>query len=265
MIHAGAGGVGLAAIQIAQRRGARVLATAGSPVKRERLRSLGVEHTFDSRSLAFADERARGDGRARCGRRAELAGRRVHSRQPARARHERMVPRTGEARYLDAGTDGGLPDPTCAIERTTSAPKPMPIGRSWAVCSTTCARRSRTGALRPLAGADVAVPAGGRRVSRDGSGAPRRQARSAITADGGSRCPRVHALQAPRRATGLPAAPGRLGRSNGPLARRRGRAARRADRPPRADVRGPSASSTSASRRVPTSDSASPTSPTGVP
>ena len=56
LIHAGAGGVGLAAIQIAQRRGARVLATAGSPVKRERLRALGVEHTFDSRSLAFADE-----------------------------------------------------------------------------------------------------------------------------------------------------------------------------------------------------------------
>jgi acyl transferase domain-containing protein/NAD(P)-dependent dehydrogenase (short-subunit alcohol dehydrogenase family)/acyl carrier protein len=56
LIHAGAGGVGLAAIQIAQRRGARVFATAGSPVKRARLQSLGVERVFDSRSVTFADE-----------------------------------------------------------------------------------------------------------------------------------------------------------------------------------------------------------------
>ncbi len=56
LIHAASGGVGLAAIQLAQRAGAEVFATAGSPEKREFLRSLGVEHVFDSRSLAFADE-----------------------------------------------------------------------------------------------------------------------------------------------------------------------------------------------------------------
>ena len=55
LIHAGAGGVGLAAIQVALRAGCRVFATAGSPAKRELLSTLGVEQVFDSRSLAFAD------------------------------------------------------------------------------------------------------------------------------------------------------------------------------------------------------------------
>jgi acyl transferase domain-containing protein/NADPH:quinone reductase-like Zn-dependent oxidoreductase/thioesterase domain-containing protein/NADP-dependent 3-hydroxy acid dehydrogenase YdfG/acyl carrier protein len=56
LIHAGAGGVGLAAIQIAQRIGAEVFATAGSETKREFLASLGVRHVFSSRSSAFAEE-----------------------------------------------------------------------------------------------------------------------------------------------------------------------------------------------------------------
>ncbi|WP_294389595.1 type I polyketide synthase [uncultured Sphingomonas sp.] len=56
LIHGGAGGVGLAAIQYARHRGARVFATAGSPTKRALLRTLGVEAVLDSRSLTFADE-----------------------------------------------------------------------------------------------------------------------------------------------------------------------------------------------------------------
>ncbi|PYQ42302.1 MAG: polyketide synthase [Acidobacteria bacterium] len=56
LVHAAAGGVGLAAVQIVQRAGAEVFATAGSPAKRDVLRSLGVRHVMDSRSLAFADE-----------------------------------------------------------------------------------------------------------------------------------------------------------------------------------------------------------------
>ena len=56
LIHGGAGGVGLAAIQYARHRGARVIATAGSPAKRALLRSLGVDAVFDSRSLGFADD-----------------------------------------------------------------------------------------------------------------------------------------------------------------------------------------------------------------
>lgn len=56
LIHAGAGGVGQAAIQIAQAVGAEIFATAGSDEKRDFLRSQGVEHVMDSRSLDFADE-----------------------------------------------------------------------------------------------------------------------------------------------------------------------------------------------------------------
>ena len=56
LIHAAAGGVGLAAIQIAQQIGAEVFATAGSDPKRDFLRSLGVRHVFNSRTLDFADQ-----------------------------------------------------------------------------------------------------------------------------------------------------------------------------------------------------------------
>ncbi|MFJ8754508.1 SDR family NAD(P)-dependent oxidoreductase [Streptomyces sp. NPDC102441] len=56
LIHAAAGGVGLAAVQYAQRVGARVIATAGTPHKRNLLRLLGVEHVADSRTLDFAEQ-----------------------------------------------------------------------------------------------------------------------------------------------------------------------------------------------------------------
>ncbi|MCY4479706.1 MAG: zinc-binding dehydrogenase, partial [Rhodospirillales bacterium] len=55
LIHAGAGGVGLAAIQLAQAAGAEVFATA-SARKRDYLRALGVEHVFDSRTTAFGGD-----------------------------------------------------------------------------------------------------------------------------------------------------------------------------------------------------------------
>ena len=55
LIHAGAGGVGLAAIQLAQAAGAEVFATASAP-KQAYLRSLGVAHVFDSRQTAFGQE-----------------------------------------------------------------------------------------------------------------------------------------------------------------------------------------------------------------
>ncbi|MGZ5049882.1 MAG: thioester reductase domain-containing protein [Methylobacter sp.] len=64
LIHAGTGGVGMAAIQIAHSVGARIIATAGTDEKRDYLRSLGIEHVGDSRSTAFADTvRAATNGR----------------------------------------------------------------------------------------------------------------------------------------------------------------------------------------------------------
>ena len=55
LIHAAAGGVGLAAIQYAKHRGAVVIATAGSEIKRAFLRLAGADHVLDSRDLGFAD------------------------------------------------------------------------------------------------------------------------------------------------------------------------------------------------------------------
>src|SRR5205085_4054336 len=44
LIHAGAGGVGMAAIQLAKQAGATVISTASSDEKLERLRPLGLDH-----------------------------------------------------------------------------------------------------------------------------------------------------------------------------------------------------------------------------
>jgi NADPH:quinone reductase-like Zn-dependent oxidoreductase len=54
LLHAGAGGVGLAALQVAHALGARVIATAGSPSKRTLLRSRGVHAVLGSRDAGFA-------------------------------------------------------------------------------------------------------------------------------------------------------------------------------------------------------------------
>lgn len=62
LIHAGAGGVGMAAVQIALRTGAVIYATAGSEAKRDLLRALGVVHVFDSRSAAFGAQIAAATG-----------------------------------------------------------------------------------------------------------------------------------------------------------------------------------------------------------
>jgi acyl transferase domain-containing protein/7-keto-8-aminopelargonate synthetase-like enzyme/acyl carrier protein len=55
LIHSAAGGVGLAAIQIAQAAGAEIFATA-SPSKWDYLKSLGIVHIMNSRTLDFAEE-----------------------------------------------------------------------------------------------------------------------------------------------------------------------------------------------------------------
>ncbi|GHA02134.1 type I polyketide synthase [Streptomyces purpurascens] len=53
LVHGGAGAVGLAALQCAHARGARVIATAGTETKRNLLRSLGAWRVLDSRGLDF--------------------------------------------------------------------------------------------------------------------------------------------------------------------------------------------------------------------
>jgi phthiocerol/phenolphthiocerol synthesis type-I polyketide synthase C len=56
LIHGAAGGVGLAAIQVAKRNDCRIIATAGSDEKRTFLRSLGADYVLDTRSLDFVDQ-----------------------------------------------------------------------------------------------------------------------------------------------------------------------------------------------------------------
>nr|WP_197381384.1 type I polyketide synthase [Mycolicibacterium mengxianglii] len=56
LIHSATGGVGQAAVAIAKAAGAEIYATAGTPEKRNLLKSWGIEHVYDSRSTEFADE-----------------------------------------------------------------------------------------------------------------------------------------------------------------------------------------------------------------
>ena len=56
LIHGAAGGVGIAAVQLARHLGAEVFATAGSDEKRQFVALLGADHVFDSRSLAYGEQ-----------------------------------------------------------------------------------------------------------------------------------------------------------------------------------------------------------------
>ena len=56
LVHAGAGGMGSASIQLAVAAGATVIATAGGADKVARCGALGAHHAIDYRSTAFQDE-----------------------------------------------------------------------------------------------------------------------------------------------------------------------------------------------------------------
>lgn len=56
LLHGAAGGVGMAAMQIARLAGARIVATAGTEAKRALVRALGADAVYDSRSTRFAEE-----------------------------------------------------------------------------------------------------------------------------------------------------------------------------------------------------------------
>ncbi|MEP4558958.1 SDR family NAD(P)-dependent oxidoreductase [Cobetia amphilecti] len=56
LIHGAAGGVGIAALQIAEWLGAEVFATVGSPAKRDFLALMGIDNVYDSRSHGFAED-----------------------------------------------------------------------------------------------------------------------------------------------------------------------------------------------------------------
>ena len=55
LIHAGAGGVGMAAIQLAKRAGATVIATASREEKLKRLKALGLDHAINYATDSFVE------------------------------------------------------------------------------------------------------------------------------------------------------------------------------------------------------------------
>ena len=62
LLHAAAGGIGLAAIQMARQMGLTAVATAGSAAKRHIVRRAGVEAVHDSRATDFPEELAMAEG-----------------------------------------------------------------------------------------------------------------------------------------------------------------------------------------------------------
>jgi NADPH2:quinone reductase len=56
LVHAGASGVGMAGIQVAKQRGARVIATASTSAKREFARRLGADATINYSEQDFVEE-----------------------------------------------------------------------------------------------------------------------------------------------------------------------------------------------------------------
>ncbi|MGX1773327.1 SDR family NAD(P)-dependent oxidoreductase [Nocardia brasiliensis] len=56
LVHGAAGGMGMAAVQVARRMGARVLATASTPERRAAARAMGAQDVFDSRSVDFVED-----------------------------------------------------------------------------------------------------------------------------------------------------------------------------------------------------------------
>ena len=109
LIHAASGGVGLAAIQMAQQHGAIVFATA-STYKRATLRKMGVKYVYDSRTTDFADQILARHRRRRRRRGAQQPDQRgVPRSDRAGHRPERPFRRDRQARHLDAGADGGGP------------------------------------------------------------------------------------------------------------------------------------------------------------
>ncbi|KAI8623220.1 hypothetical protein F5Y19DRAFT_392101 [Xylariaceae sp. FL1651] len=56
LVHAAAGGVGLAAVQVAKAFGATVIATAGTPRKLEVARAFGADHVVDYRDASWPDQ-----------------------------------------------------------------------------------------------------------------------------------------------------------------------------------------------------------------
>ena len=148
LIHAAAGGVGLAAVQVARELGAKVFATAGTPEKRAYLR---VHRRRARLRLAVALVRARAaraHRRPRRRRRPQLAVRRHDPREPARPGAERPVRRDRQARHLDRGGCRTSAPAAPPITSSTGATSPGRSRSEFARSSPRCWTRCQRTALR---------------------------------------------------------------------------------------------------------------------
>jgi NADPH:quinone reductase-like Zn-dependent oxidoreductase len=108
LIHAAAGGVGIAATQIARNVGAEIFGTA-SPAKHDAIRAQGVEHAIDYRGQDFAAEVTRLTG----GEGVDLV---IDALGPASFRKDYRLLRSGGRLVMfglsEASTEGGRSIPT---------------------------------------------------------------------------------------------------------------------------------------------------------
>ena len=176
LIHAAAGGVGWAAVTIAQRLGAEVFATVGSARKRralEALRRAPRVQLADPRVRRADPRRHRRRGRRR---RAQLAVRRADRRRLRRARRERPLPGDRQARHLDCRA-GGCGAPRCHVPRLRPCRLPRRRHRRRPHRAARVGGRCRRRRGRAAARARLPRPRGRRRVPVHGPGPPHRQGR----------------------------------------------------------------------------------------
>jgi NADPH2:quinone reductase len=108
LIQAGAGGVGLAAIQLAKRAGATVLATASSDDRLERLKEYGLDHGINYRSPDWVAKAREASGGRGCDLVVDSVGTTLEGSIAAAAYRGRIITvgnaGRSETRMLDVGT-----------------------------------------------------------------------------------------------------------------------------------------------------------------
>lgn len=154
LVHAGAGGVGSAAVQLGVAAGARVIATAGSPEKVAFCRELGAEVAIDYRASDFvAGVLAATDHRGVdvvC----DLVGGDMTTRT------FRVVATGG--RHVLAGFSGGIE----AEDEGALVPRPIIFG-NFSVCGVMLSYRSDPSGPRRAAGVNCLPRSTGERVQRE--------------------------------------------------------------------------------------------------
>ena len=149
LVQAGAGGVGVAAIQLAKRAGATVLATASSDERLEPLRALGLDHGIDYSRVGLGRRGARAHRRPR-----RRPRRRLGRRHDPRRAASRASPTAGRCITVGERRAATRSRSTCrrsapATSRSpacSSAPRSPPTARTQMIARSRRRRRRRPAA-----------------------------------------------------------------------------------------------------------------------